>query len=142
MSRRMTAWRRSDLTYAERLCDGGFVRSSSRSRSPSTLMVVAFMLNLYQNECSDQAGSQLSREDRAHLFEPFARTRSAQTGSARGWGLGPALVHGCAEAHAGRVRVDSDAATGTTFTLELPLDARPHQPRSDEQPQVHEELAR
>src|SRR5439155_25619219 len=69
MSRRTTAWWRSDLTYAERLCDGGFVRSSSRSRSPSTLMVVAFMLNLYQNECGDQAGSQLSLEDRAHLFE-------------------------------------------------------------------------
>ena len=77
-------------------------------------------------------GSLLSREDQAHLFEPFARTRSAQTGSARGWGLGLTLVHGCAEAHGGRVRVDSDAETGTTFTLELPLDARPHQPRSDE----------
>src|SRR5438132_1087740 len=55
MSRRTTAWWRSDLTYAERLCDGGFVRSSSRSRSPSTFMVVAFILNLYQNECAKQA---------------------------------------------------------------------------------------
>jgi len=64
------------------------------------------------------------------------------------WESGPTvvskrtLVHGCAEAHGGRVRVDRDAATGTTFTLELPLDARPHQPRSDEQPEAHEELAR
>src|SRR5438093_7471152 len=71
-----------------------------------------------------------------------ATVRTPQTGNARGWGLGPTLVHGCAEAHGGRVRVDSDAATGTTFTLELPLDARPHQPRSDEQPEVHEEIAR
>src|SRR5881397_995411 len=55
MSRRTTAWWRSDLTYAERLCDGGLVRSSSRSRSPSTFMVVAFILNLYQNECAKQA---------------------------------------------------------------------------------------
>src|SRR5438093_9504391 len=83
------------------------------------------------------------REKTGHIsFEPVARTRSAQTGSARGWGLGLTLVHGCAEAHGGRVRVDSDAATGTTFTLELPLDARPHQPRSDELPEVHEEIAR
>ena len=87
-------------------------------------------------------GSLLSREDRAQVFEPFARTRSAQTGSARGWGLGLTLVHACAEAHGGRVRVDSDAATGTTFTLELPLDARPHQPRSDEQPEVLAEIVR
>src|SRR5439155_1229860 len=55
-------------------------------------------------------GSLLSREDRAQVFEPFARTRSAQTGSARGCGLGLTLVHACAEAHGGRVRVDSDAA--------------------------------
>ena len=87
-------------------------------------------------------GPMLSREDQAGLFEPFARTRSAQTGSARGWGLGLTLVHGCAEAHGGRVRVDSDAATGTTFTLELPLDARPYQPRSDEQPEVRKQIAR
>ena len=87
-------------------------------------------------------GPMLSREDRANLFEPFARTRSAETGSARGWGLGLTLVHGCAEAHGGRVRVDSDAATGTTFTLELPLDARPYQPRSDEKPEVHKQITR
>ena len=87
-------------------------------------------------------GSLLSREDGARVFEPFARTRSAQIGSAKGWGLGLTLVHGCAEAHGGRVRVDSDAEAGTTFTLALPLDARPHQPRSDEQPEVHEEIAR
>ena len=87
-------------------------------------------------------GCVLSREDQARLFEPFARTRSAQAGGLRGWGLGLTLVHGCAEAHGGRVKVNSDAATGTTFTLELPLDARPYQPRSDEQPEVHKETAR
>ena len=87
-------------------------------------------------------GCVLSREDQTRLFEPFVRTRSAQAGGPRGWGLGLTLVHGCAEAHGGRVRVNSDAATGTTFTLELPLDARPYQPRSDEQPEVHKESAR
>src|SRR5437773_12300459 len=83
------------------------------------------------------------REKTGHIsFEPFARTRSAQTGSARGWGLGLTLVHACAEAHGGRVRVDSDAATGTTVTLELLLEARPHQPRSDAQPEVLAEVVR
>src|SRR2546427_6776438 len=68
MSRRTTAWWRSDLTYAERLCDGGFVRSSSRSRSPSTFMVVAFILNLYQNECAKQAV--IVRSERGMLRRP------------------------------------------------------------------------
>src|SRR5882724_1825110 len=52
----------------ERLCDGGFVRSSSRSRSPSTLMVVAFILNLYQNECAKQAV--IVRSERGMLRRP------------------------------------------------------------------------
>ena len=76
-------------------------------------------------------GSVLSREDRAHLFEPFARTRSARASGRRGWGLGLTLVHGCADAHGGTVKIESDAATGTLFTLELPLDARPYQPQSE-----------
>lgn len=87
-------------------------------------------------------GSVLSPEDRAHLFEPFARTQSAQAGGRRGWGLGLTLVHGCAGAHGGTVKIESDAATGTLFTLELPLDARPHQAWADEQPEEHEETVR
>ncbi len=87
-------------------------------------------------------GSVLSPEDQAHLFEPFARTRSARAGGTRGWGLGLTLVHGCADAHGGTVKIESDAATGTLFTLELPLDARPYQPWGDEQPEEHEETLR
>jgi signal transduction histidine kinase len=71
-------------------------------------------------------GSVLSRQDQAYLFEPFAR--SLQAGGTRGWGLGLTLVHGCAHAHGGTVKIESDAAAGTLFTLKLPLDARPFQP--------------
>jgi signal transduction histidine kinase len=34
------------------------------------------------------------------------------------------LVRGAAEAHGGRVSVHSAAGLGTTFTIEVPLDAR------------------
>ncbi|RKH16172.1 histidine kinase [Corallococcus praedator] len=73
-------------------------------------------------------GPVIPRDDRESIFRPFSRTRSAQQGPARGWGLGLTLVWGCAQAHGGRVVVTSDATTGTTFTLELPWDARPFQP--------------
>jgi signal transduction histidine kinase len=33
------------------------------------------------------------------------------------------LVLGCAQAHGGRVTVESTAERGTTFALDLPLDA-------------------
>jgi signal transduction histidine kinase len=88
-------------------------------------------------------GSVLSRKDQAHLFEPFARTRSAQAGANRGWGLGLTLVLGCADAHGGTVEIESDAATGTLFTLELPLDARPYQQQwRDEQLEGSKETVR
>jgi signal transduction histidine kinase len=68
-------------------------------------------------------GAPIAPEDHAALFEPFRRARAAHTSRAKGWGLGLTLVRGAAEAHRGRVRVESAASTGTTFTIELPYDA-------------------
>jgi signal transduction histidine kinase len=65
--------------------------------------------------------------DRAHLFRPFSRTLAAEGGGHKGWGLGLTLVHGCADAHGGRVTVESTQEAGTTFTISLPPDARPFQ---------------
>ncbi|MCC6559173.1 MAG: HAMP domain-containing histidine kinase [Polyangiaceae bacterium] len=70
-------------------------------------------------------GAPISPEVQATLFKPFVRAPSA--GGAKGWGLGLALVYGCAEAHGGSVDVDSAEGRGTTFTLRLPLDSRPAQ---------------
>lgn len=77
-------------------------------------------------------GPPLSVEDQRRLFQPFSRTHSAEASSQLGWGLGLTLVRGCAEAHGGKVVVESSVATGTTFLLDLPLDARPFQPRGEE----------
>ena len=71
-------------------------------------------------------GDPIPQESCAHIFEMFVR-RTAAPQEGESWGLGLALVRACAEAHGGTVEVASAAATGTTFTLSLPLDARPHQ---------------
>jgi signal transduction histidine kinase len=71
-------------------------------------------------------GPGIPPEEQSQLFEPFSRTRGAEA-RARGWGLGLTLVRGCAEAHGGKVELSSSPAAGTTFTMRLPLDARPHQ---------------
>jgi signal transduction histidine kinase len=79
-------------------------------------------------------GQMIAAEDRARLFQPFTRLLTANTGDAAGWGLGLALVRSCAEAHGGRIELESQAELGTTFTLRLPLDARPYQSQAVQAP--------
>lgn len=69
-------------------------------------------------------GDPIPADEQAHIFDAYARARSAKAGDSNGWGLGLTLVRGVAEAHGGRVSVASDPESGTTFTLEVPLDAR------------------
>lgn len=72
------------------------------------------------------AGNPIPAEDQGRIFDAFARSHGApRTGN--GWGLGLALVHACAEAHGGEVTVQSTPELGTTFSVTLPLDSRPHQ---------------
>lgn len=66
-------------------------------------------------------GAPISPEDQATIFQPFSRVGEQV---ATGWGLGLAVVRGCAEAHGGAVFVDSAPGRGTTFTMALPVDAR------------------
>jgi PAS domain S-box-containing protein len=69
-------------------------------------------------------GKSISPEDLARLFKPFVRTGSAQGGKSQGWGIGLTVVRGVAQAHAGRVEVESAPGAGTTFRVTLPKDAR------------------
>jgi hypothetical protein len=76
-------------------------------------------------------GRAIPAADQRHMFDPFNRTPEGASRSS-GWGLGLAIVRGCAEAHGGVARVHSDADAGTTFTMEFPLDARPFTHRNDQ----------
>lgn len=69
-------------------------------------------------------GAPIAAEDQATLFEPYRRTKAAQRGEQRGWGLGLTLVKGLVEAQHGTVKVESTEASGTTFTVILPIDVR------------------
>jgi signal transduction histidine kinase len=57
------------------------------------------------------------------VFEKFFQGRNARDLSARGTGLGLTLVKHIAEAHGGRVLVESEVGRGSTFTLVLPIGA-------------------
>jgi len=57
------------------------------------------------------------------LFERFFRASSATGAQIPGTGLGLAISRGIAEAHGGRICVESAEGTGTTFRVELPREA-------------------
>ena len=62
-------------------------------------------------------GCGIPDEVRARIFDPFFTTK----GIGEGTGLGLSICHGIAEAHGGRLTVESAVGVGTTFTLALPL---------------------
>ena len=58
--------------------------------------------------------------DVERIFDPYYRARFSDTETRRGAGLGLTLVHQIAEAHGGRVEVESEPGRGSTFRLVFP----------------------
>ena len=66
------------------------------------------------------AGCGIDREHLSRLFERFYRVDKARSRDQGGTGLGLAIVKHIAQAHSGRVQVESAPGQGSTFTLFLP----------------------
>jgi two-component system, OmpR family, sensor kinase len=66
------------------------------------------------------SGTGIPRAEHERIFERFARGRGGPRRS-EGAGLGLAIVKTIAEAHGGRVRVESVPGMGSTFSILLPL---------------------
>jgi signal transduction histidine kinase len=68
-------------------------------------------------------GAAIPEQDLARLFEPPQR---AEEVAVKGWSLGLPYVRSVAERHGGTMLVDSAEERGTTFTVQVPIDARRH----------------
>jgi signal transduction histidine kinase len=66
-------------------------------------------------------GPGIPLEVQSHIFDPFFTTKAV----GKGTGLGLSLSHGIIERHGGRFLVYSDPGNGTSFVIDLPLDATP-----------------
>ncbi|MEN6313288.1 MAG: ATP-binding protein, partial [Clostridiaceae bacterium] len=64
-------------------------------------------------------GSGISAEDLPHVFERFYRVDDSRNRREGGMGLGLAIAKGYAEAHNGRMWVESQESSGTTFYFTL-----------------------
>lgn len=65
-------------------------------------------------------GIGISQVDRGHLFSTFHRSSNPEALSLPGTGLGLAISQRIAEAHGGRIEVESALGRGSTFRLVLP----------------------
>lgn len=65
-------------------------------------------------------GTQIKDEDKKKIFDAFIQTGSEENTGKRGWGLGLTLVRAIAEAHNGKVELESLPEIGTTFRVILP----------------------
>lgn len=68
-------------------------------------------------------GIGISRREQKRIFRKFYRVNSGLGGGPQGTGLGLAIVDHTMRGHGGFVRVDSEPAHGSTFTLHFPIPA-------------------
>ena len=64
-------------------------------------------------------GPGITAEELPHLFERFFRGRLAESGHTAGTGLGLSIAQQIAQAHGGRITVESTVGKGSTFMLGL-----------------------
>lgn len=85
------------------------------------------MLRLFRSQehillSVNNTGEPIAPEHLPHLFERFYRTDSDRARATGGFGLGLAIAKSIVETHHGTISVASDAQSGTTFTVSLPVD--------------------
>jgi signal transduction histidine kinase len=66
-------------------------------------------------------GPGIPEDVQSRIFDPFFTTKPVGQGT----GLGLSLSHGIIDRHGGRIQVSSAADQGTSFIIDLPLDATP-----------------
>ncbi|MEC4670136.1 MAG: HAMP domain-containing sensor histidine kinase, partial [Nitrospirota bacterium] len=66
-------------------------------------------------------GIGIAPEEQPHIFDRFFRTPAARAHAKEGTGLGLSICKWIADAHHGRIEVQSAAGVGSQFTVILPL---------------------
>lgn len=115
-------WSRDLLTRALENLIGNAVKYGDKVQPISIVVDTSHgrMLLSVHNE-----GDAIPPDQLESIFHVFQRARIAKDQGERGWGLGLPFVRGVAESHGGSIGADSSAEAGTTFLVDIPVDARP-----------------
>ncbi|MFD2228974.1 CHASE2 domain-containing protein [Alkalimarinus sediminis] len=68
-------------------------------------------------------GFGIAQEELPYIFDRFRRQKSSENSGSKGAGLGLNFVNVVIEKHHGSIDVASELGTGTTFTIQLPVNA-------------------
>jgi len=90
------------------------------SETGSTIQVEAKQINDEIMLSVKDPGCGIGKEHLPRLFERFYRVDKARSRKLGGTGLGLAIVKHIAQAHGGRISVESMPGKGSTFTIHLP----------------------
>jgi two-component system sensor histidine kinase GlrK len=102
---------------AEPVAEGEAFWSTAGAHGPDRLQAPSVMISV-----SDQ-GPGIPERDLSLIFEKFYQSERRSDSKVKGTGLGLAIVRHVVEAHGGWVAVRSAPASGSTFTISLPLPA-------------------
>jgi heavy metal sensor kinase len=69
----------------------------------------------------EDTGIGIPQEDQARIFQRFYRSPEARSRAEGGAGLGLCIARSIAEAHGGRIEVESHPGQGSSFTVLLPI---------------------
>ena len=69
-------------------------------------------------------GNPIAKEERIKIFQYLNRSHQSNLNEQPGWGIGLTFVQDVATFHGGTVVLDSSALAGTTFSIDIPCDAR------------------
>ncbi len=112
---------RFDATLLEQAAVNLLDNAAKYSPEKSTILIEAMTVNgEIQIRFKDQ-GMGIAKKHLPRLFERFYRVDKARSRKLGGTGLGLAIVKHIAQAHGGRVTVESELGKGSTFTVHLPV---------------------
>jgi signal transduction histidine kinase len=81
------------------------------------LMINTISKSDYVSLVVEDTGDGMAEEVQSKIFMPFFTTKEVNEGT----GLGLAVVHGIVTSHKGKIKVESEAAKGTRFEIQFPI---------------------
>lgn len=115
-------WDRENLKRAVENLVGNALKYGAAGR-PITIRAQEYHQRLLLSVHNE--GAPIPPEQLEAVFQVFQRAKMAQDGNKRGWGIGLPFARSVAESHGGSIGVESADDVGTTFVIDIPMDARP-----------------